>query len=361
MYVPIYITYYIYITVKIYFTIFYKKFNMEDHIELMFKTPIDNYRYSASLALFDIFIVSTSQNAFRINYFIFKKLYVHTRIKHILIYIIILFIIIPILSFVNITFIQIRLVLLLCYALWVDGLENFKQSFYKNIRATFTTNDVSSGMAIRVFDGFIKVNMLKILTDKKTTEAGIKVIGKCLLDAPITENKIKIVQHNGLIKDFKHFGSPIEKNNAILYEFTHGSVVDPLIKASICPVSGQNVILADSSNMLKMAKSINYSQKFEKKIQTAITLCKLRLTNDIDFLAEKNISKSGYLGIHDPELLENQIQKYKNGDQHKFFSEFLKDIKEEDIKYIINNAENGQTKDAFSILYEILKNNFPFK
>jgi hypothetical protein len=291
----------------------------------MYVSPIKQHRYSFVLMLFDIFIVSPKQTGFLINYIYLVGFYKNTARSVLIKNLLKLFGVILVVSALGIPYLLYRLISIMINNALLDGVVNLEYNTYKTVREQFTYGVDFNELSIRVFDGFVKLNMFSI---KKSNAEKLSTVLKSSMQNKVNERYISIGSNDFIHRDI----SLIPGNTtSIALSLSHNSPVKPILLPNEVLGLKQTGFLLDPQN-LKFIKTIK-TNNINSKCNALRVMTLSKLASDKRFLVEGNIAT----GFHRDVVRSDHNYKFKIDEL--LMSEDFKTI--EDL--MVNNAFDEET------------------
>jgi hypothetical protein len=232
--------------------------------------------------LFDIFVVSPKQTGFLINYIYLSGFYkyagVGVFIKNLLKIISVLIIV----SVLDTPYLLYRLVSIMINSILLDGVVNLEYNTYKIVREQFTYGVGFNEMSIRVFDGFVKLNVSPVT---KSNAEKLSLLLSNSIKNKVNERSISLGGRDYVHRDI----SLIPGNQqGIALSLSHGSPVKPILLPNEVFGLKQNAFLLNPQNLLYKGVITTNDTNGKYSALRFITLSKIAC--DKQLLVEGNIA-----------------------------------------------------------------------
>ncbi len=345
--VPIVLMYRVYCHLNIFIPVIYTKNSKGNKNIQMYVSPIKQHRYSFVLMLFDIFVVSPKQTGFLINYIYLAGFYKYTTLSVLIKNLLKLVGVVVIVSVLGIPYLLYRLVSIMINNVLLDGVVNLEYNTYKAVREQFTYGVDFNELSIRVFDGFVKLNMFFI---KKSNVEKLSSVLKSSMQNKVNERYISLGSN-----DFIHSDISLISGNTtgIALSLSHNSPVKPILLPNEVLGLKQTGFLLDPQNLtfIKTVKTNNINSKYSAL--RVITLSKL--ASNKQFLVEGNNIATG---SHKDMVWSDHNHKFKIDEL--LISEDFKTIEdlivsnafdEETLKTVLHASSNQFEKKVWDYVY----------
>lgn len=312
----------------------------------MYVSPIKQYKYSFTLMLFDVFVVSPKQIAFIIHYMYLVGFYKYFNISTFLKNLLKIISIVIIVSVLDIPYLLYRLGYIIINNIWVYGIINLEYNTYRVIRERFTYGVGFNELSIRAFDGFIKLNMFSVT--KSNAEKLSSVLSKPVKNQ-VNERLISLGS-----RDYIHRDIPLIPGNkeGIALCLSHNSPVEPILDSS-------EVLGLKQTGFLLNPQNLNFIRTVDTKLINCkygalriITLYKL--INNEGFLIENNIAAGFHNRVTWTEPDHNlKIRELMLSENYKTIAELKLNntLNAETIKMALNSSSNPLERKVWDYVY----------
>ena len=348
IFTPCIVLYRILSAISIYITVVYCRFTLQETNIYLYRSPIKKYEYSFMLMLFDIFIISPKHVGFIINYIYFSGRFGIKNRYLIFISTLKLIWVIIIIAILGIPYILYKLIIIIINNIKSAGFcSSVEENIYHNVRGLFTYDRDFGELAIRVFDGFVKLNVFFIkkniyeyiiyLTNGRNNtlvhESEITLYGRdwvhrymCFIPGSIDELAIS-TSHNSPVMPI------IGKNNTFGLK-QQGFIFNPKNSLYIGIVEGNRI-----TNIFYAMRLVGLQEMVRNK----------------EFLKQENINSSHNNKYNAKEFDINlMVSNLKSSEDYKIMDDLLKsgNFTKENIKDAINNSSNNTIKQILKHLHD---------